>query len=48
MTIKATTGGLEANLHQAYKHCPIGAMPSQTYGIVLCPRIFLRGASTLL
>ncbi len=32
--VKATTG-LEAHLHQAYKHCAVGAMPSQTYGNVL-------------
>ena len=33
--LNATTAGLEAHLQQAYKHCAIEAMPSQTHGNVL-------------
>ncbi len=35
LDIKATIGGLEAHVHQAYTYCAIGAMSSQTYGNVL-------------
>ncbi len=35
ITFKATVGGLEAHLHQAYRNCAIGAMSSQTHGNVL-------------
>ena len=34
VSIKATTGGLWAHLHQANKPCVIRAIPSQTYGNV--------------
>ena len=32
---KATTEVCEAHLHQAYKSCAIGAIPSQTYWYIL-------------
>ena len=36
--LKVTTGVSEAHLHQAYKPCVIGAIPSQTYAYVVSLR----------
>ncbi len=36
---KATMGGLEAHLHQAYKHCVIGAIPDGTEECIRCTPI---------